>query len=281
MVAAIPPYRGVAGAGSRDEAGSGPDPRVAEMAREFEALFLLQMLRQMRQAMALDDEPDPVSAPLTETIDEELSRALSKGGGMGIAATLAKAMNASAPAAATAGTGYHRPERLAPRPAAVVPVPDVPAPVPGPAAPDPVEALEVGERLPVVTANSTSPFGWRRDPFTGQTRFHRGVDLRAAYGSEIATVAEGHVVLAGEQAGYGTTVVVEHADGLRTRYAHLSALAVQAGDEVAPGQVVGRAGQSGRATGPHLHFEVTVHGEPVDPGRFVPGLRPPGAVPRT
>lgn len=266
MIGALPPYRGPAAPASREEAGARPDPRVGEMAREFEALFLLQMLRQMRQAMALGDEPDPVTAPLTETIDEELSRALSRGGGIGIAATLAKAMNASAAAASAvpAEVGYHRLERPAATLAAATPKPPAPAPA---TVPDP------HGRLPLAAAISTSPFGWRRDPFGGESRFHRGVDLRAAYGSEVATVAEGRVVLAGEQRGYGTTVVVEHADGLRTRYAHLSALAVRAGDEVVPGQVVGRAGQSGRATGPHLHFEVTRRGQPVDPGPFLPGVR--------
>lgn len=82
--------------------------------------------------------------------------------------------------------------------------------------------------------------------------------------------APGRVVFAGEQGAYGHTVVVEHGEGWRTRYAHLSAIAVQAGQELADGSVVGRVGQSGRATGPHLHFEVWKDGVRVDPSQAAP-----------
>jgi murein DD-endopeptidase MepM/ murein hydrolase activator NlpD len=102
----------------------------------------------------------------------------------------------------------------------------------------------------------TSAFGWRRDPFTNRLKFHQGVDLRAAYGQEVQAAGAGKVVFSGEQGGYGTSVVIEHDDGTRTRYAHLSAVTVEKGDEVSAGETVGRAGRSGRATGTHLHFEV-------------------------
>ena len=102
----------------------------------------------------------------------------------------------------------------------------------------------------------TSAFGWRRDPFTNRLKFHQGVDLRAAYGQEVQAAGAGKVVFSGEQGGYGTSVVIEHRDGTRTRYAHLSAVTVGKGDEVSAGETVGRAGRSGRATGTHLHFEV-------------------------
>jgi murein DD-endopeptidase MepM/ murein hydrolase activator NlpD len=117
----------------------------------------------------------------------------------------------------------------------------------------------------------TSPFGWRRDPFSGATAYHRGVDLRAAYGEPIGVADAGTVVFAGEQRGYGQTVVVEHAGGVRTRYAHLSSVTTAAGAEVKPGEAIGRAGKSGRATGTHLHFEVTQNGRPVDPHTFRAG----------
>jgi murein DD-endopeptidase MepM/ murein hydrolase activator NlpD len=111
----------------------------------------------------------------------------------------------------------------------------------------------------------TSHFGWRRDPFTGKAKFHRGIDVRAAYGEDIQTAGAGRVVFSGNQRGYGTTVIVQHADGVKTRYAHLSAALVSAGDQVQAGQVLGRAGRSGRATGTHLHFEVMADGKHVDP----------------
>jgi murein DD-endopeptidase MepM/ murein hydrolase activator NlpD len=102
----------------------------------------------------------------------------------------------------------------------------------------------------------TSAFGWRQDPFTKEAKFHQGVDLRAAYGQEVHAAGGGRVVFSGEQGGYGTTVVIEHQDGTKTRYAHLSARTVEKGDPIEAGAVVGRAGRSGRATGTHLHFEV-------------------------
>jgi murein DD-endopeptidase MepM/ murein hydrolase activator NlpD len=100
-----------------------------------------------------------------------------------------------------------------------------------------------------VAAPLSSHFGWRSDPFNGTTRFHRGVDIAAAYGREVPAAGTGHVVFAGEEGGYGNTVVIEHAGGVRTRYAHLSALQVTAGQQVTEGTVIGRVGTSGRSTG--------------------------------
>jgi murein DD-endopeptidase MepM/ murein hydrolase activator NlpD len=114
-------------------------------------------------------------------------------------------------------------------------------------------------------SDASSAFGWRNDPFRGRRKFHNGVDLRAAYGTEVPTAAPGKVTFAGERGGYGLLVVVEHASGVETRYAHLSSTAVQPGDSVAAGQTIGRVGSSGRSTGPHLHFEVLLDGKRVNP----------------
>jgi murein DD-endopeptidase MepM/ murein hydrolase activator NlpD len=154
--------------------------------------------------------------------------------------------------------------------------------VAGPDAPAPTNALPVNlpsidlpvapaQGLPVAGRVETSPFGWRRDPFSGAATYHRGVDLRAAYGEAIGAADAGTVVFAGEQGGYGQTVVVEHANGVRTRYAHLSSLMTDVGAELKAGEAVGRAGRSGRATGTHLHFEVTQNGRHVDPHDFMAG----------
>jgi murein DD-endopeptidase MepM/ murein hydrolase activator NlpD len=128
----------------------------------------------------------------------------------------------------------------------------------------------------------SSPFGYRVDPFTGATRYHAGVDIAAAYGREVPSAGAGQVVFSGSQGGYGNTVVVEHADGIRTRYAHLSSIQVEAGAIVDAGTVVGRVGSSGRSTGPHLHFEVLQDGQPVNPAvaatRFAGLLKIQGVV---
>jgi murein DD-endopeptidase MepM/ murein hydrolase activator NlpD len=120
----------------------------------------------------------------------------------------------------------------------------------------PIEAGPSGSMVRPVSGAVTSDFGWRRDPFTSRLKFHQGVDMRAAYGQEVQAAGAGKVVFSGEQGGYGTSVVIQHEDGTRTRYAHLSAALVEVGNEVQAGAPVGRAGRSGRATGTHLHFEV-------------------------
>ncbi|HVB38994.1 MAG TPA: peptidoglycan DD-metalloendopeptidase family protein [Vicinamibacterales bacterium] len=129
----------------------------------------------------------------------------------------------------------------------------------------PDEAQALPDLSQVLDAAVNSPYGWRRDPFNGQVKFHGGVDLRAAYGAEVPVVGPGVVKFAGDEGGYGLTVLVQHADGIETRYAHLSSLDVQTGQQVTAGQMIGRVGMTGRATGPHLHFEVLDNGRRVNP----------------
>jgi murein DD-endopeptidase MepM/ murein hydrolase activator NlpD len=115
----------------------------------------------------------------------------------------------------------------------------------------------------------TSGFGYRVDPFLGRLALHPGVDLAEAYGAEIHAAAAGRVVHAGPVGGYGIMVEIDHGNGLATRYAHMSEAMVEEGQEVDKGAVVGRLGSTGRSTGPHLHYEVRVDGEPVDPERYL------------
>ena len=120
----------------------------------------------------------------------------------------------------------------------------------------------------------TSPFGARIDPFLGRPALHTGVDLKQEYGAEVRTTAAGRVSFAGQMGGYGNMVEVDHGNGLASRYAHLSHIDVAEGDTVSKGSVLGEVGSTGRATGPHLHYEVRIDGEPVDPMRFLDaGLR--------
>jgi murein DD-endopeptidase MepM/ murein hydrolase activator NlpD len=135
------------------------------------------------------------------------------------------------------------------------------------------EDTPVALHLPL-DARTSSAYGWRSDPFHGKARFHSGIDLASAYGREVPVAAAGRVTFAGERGAYGQLVVVEHENGLETRYAHLSTIEVRAGQDVALGDVVGRVGQSGRATGPHLHFEVLLDGERIDPGQVARGVAP-------
>lgn len=99
-------------------------------------------------------------------------------------------------------------------------------------------------------------------------RMHNGMDVAAPVGTAIKAVKEGRVVYSGWMGGYGYAVDIQHANGLRTRYAHCSALKVSVGQSVARGQVIAAMGSTGHSTGPHLHFEVHQNGRPVDPRGF-------------
>ncbi|HMD76691.1 MAG TPA: M23 family metallopeptidase [Terracidiphilus sp.] len=114
-----------------------------------------------------------------------------------------------------------------------------------------------------------SSFGERQDPINGEGAFHSGIDIDAPYGSPVRAAADGEVTGASMVAGYGREIVLDHGHDVLTLYGHLSAMAVVPGQHVIRGQVIGYVGQSGRATGPHLHYEVRVHNVPVNPHKYL------------
>ena len=130
-------------------------------------------------------------------------------------------------------------------------------------------AKAIPTTLPVETGYHSSNFGYRIDPFNGRQAFHTGVDFIAASGSEILAAAGGVVAAAEIHPEYGKMIDIDHDNGLTTRYAHLSKMVVEVGDVVLKGQLIGALGQSGRATGPHLHFEVRENSVPLNPNRFL------------
>jgi murein DD-endopeptidase MepM/ murein hydrolase activator NlpD len=115
----------------------------------------------------------------------------------------------------------------------------------------------------------TSSFGERQDPFNGEGAFHAGVDISATFGDPVRATADGIVQVASMATGYGREIVIDHPNGIETLYGHLSGFAVTAGQEVREGQVIGYVGMSGRATGPHLHYEVRIHNTPVNPHKYL------------
>jgi murein DD-endopeptidase MepM/ murein hydrolase activator NlpD len=120
-----------------------------------------------------------------------------------------------------------------------------------------------------VEGRVASSFGEREDPFNGEGAFHSGVDIDAPYGTPVRAAGDGLVTGADLGAGYGRAVVLNHGHDVRTLYGHLSAVAVVPGQHVTRGQVIGYVGQSGRATGPHLHYEVRLHNVPVNPYKYL------------
>jgi len=115
----------------------------------------------------------------------------------------------------------------------------------------------------------SSTFGVRPDPLLGTPAMHSGLDFRASVGSPAHVTADGTVIKAGWNGGYGRMVEVEHADGFTTRYAHLSKILVSEGQKLSAGDIVGNVGSSGRSTGPHLHYEVRRNGDALNPARFI------------
>lgn len=121
-----------------------------------------------------------------------------------------------------------------------------------------------------VVGKLESPFGGRRNPFGGGSyEFHTGQDIDAPWGAPVIAAATGKVSFVGWQNGYGQLVVIDHGGGLTTRYGHLSRIDVSQGVTVSRGEFVGKVGSSGRSTGPHLHYEVRIKDEPVNPLQYL------------
>jgi murein DD-endopeptidase MepM/ murein hydrolase activator NlpD len=118
---------------------------------------------------------------------------------------------------------------------------------------------------PLEEAVVTGPFGYRRDPFNRRSAFHDGIDLQAPMRSPVHATAAGTVVVAGMRPAYGRVIEVDHGFGIRTRYAHLAAIAVKEGDRIERHTLLGQLGSSGRSASPHLHYEVLFNGRPHDP----------------
>ena len=257
--------------------------KVRELAEQFESMLIAQMLRQMRQSMLSDDSGESEglgSRTMTDTIDGQLALTLSRSSRLGLADFLANAIERQS----ESGAGPGRPlPFLLEAPSAIplhapplkriaTPQESLPPTATGtpPAAMDRIRALlpvdaEGGAAPTLPAGTETSAFGWREDPITGQRRFHSGTDVRMAYGQGVRVAAGGKVASVGNQGGYGLTVVVDHGSGVETRYAHLSSSPIKPGDLVESGQVIAQSGNSGRSTGPHLHFEVLKGGQAVDP----------------
>nr|WP_255652604.1 M23 family metallopeptidase [Myxococcus sp. XM-1-1-1] len=115
----------------------------------------------------------------------------------------------------------------------------------------------------------TSDFGQRVDPYTADRVMHSGLDIAAPHGKEVYAPSDGTVVFAGLEGGYGNVIVVDHGYGIKTRYGHLAKMLVKAGDRVKRGALIAAVGNTGRSTGPHLHYEVRVNGIPQNPRKFI------------
>lgn len=232
------------------------DPAEAQRARLHQAAQALEtlVLKQLiTSSKAFTGGEGPGNAVRAGMFADTLADAMVKGGGIGLARQIERSLGA--------------PPGAPPRTLSASALP-FPSPPQG-------ERSRDGGVGSVGDAFVTSAFGPRQDPFDGRLTRHEGVDLAGAEGAEVHAARGGVVLRAGERGNYGQSVEIDHGGGLVTLYAHGSELLVREGQTVTPGQPILKVGHSGRATGPHLHFEVRVGGRPVDPGRALKiyGLR--------
>ena len=214
-------------------------PATADQAaRELEATLVRQLLTASGAFHAGDTPGAKIHADM---FIEVLANAVAARDGLGLAKTLTRSLPGG-----TEASG-----------APSAPTPTGPTAGPRPA---PTFAMAPGVR-------QTGGFGPRIDPIDGTRKFHSGVDLAAPEGTPVVAVEGGVVKSAGPRGGYGNAVEIDHGGGVTTVYAHASSLAVHAGERVEEGQTIAAVGQTGRATGPHLHFELRVGGRPCDPAR--------------
>jgi murein DD-endopeptidase MepM/ murein hydrolase activator NlpD len=126
---------------------------------------------------------------------------------------------------------------------------------------------------PTDSRRITSTFGIRKDPFTHRATYHAGLDIGGVTGNPIYAAADGTIIDAGRSDSHGNNVLISHANGLRTHYSHMSKILTQVGTKVRKGDIIGELGSTGRSTGPHLHYEVMINGEHVDPRPYLKATR--------
>lgn len=221
---------------------TGPDGKIAgkgaEAAREFEAYMVTMLARELRSSVSIFSEG--AVGTFGDLFDQEIGRRVAETGGLGLQDSILRSLDGAAQP-----LGRDRRQ------------------VPAGHQDGPVGELVAGAR------RVSSGFGLRLDPFSGVERAHHGLDIAAPAGSPVRAAADGVVRYAGKRGGYGNVVILSHADGTETRYAHCKTLAVRPGDRVEAGADIATVGSTGRSTGPHLHFEVRRDGQPIDPATWL------------
>ncbi len=216
---------------------------LREVAQQFEALFMQNLISQMRKSQLAEGffGNESGSDAYEGMFEQFMAQKLVGGSPLGIAELLLDQWTAQDTNLGTVQDAIRRVGTVAARRS--------------------YEFVTGAARDPGVSR----PFGWGTDPIDGSHRIHEGIDLPAKTGTPVLSLRPGKVTRVDSGSGYGLQVVVEHASGLSTRYAHLSRTAVVEGQAIGGGQALGAVGSTGRSTGPHLHFEISRNGEKVDP----------------
>jgi murein DD-endopeptidase MepM/ murein hydrolase activator NlpD len=233
---------------------------LKKAAQEFESVFISHMLKVMRETIEESGltEGGFGKSIYTELFDQEVALNMARHGALGISDLLYRHLSETTP------SDEKTPGK--------VPSDDSVPRQSNPSQASPVNEIssnkaehEISDVQIPILAPVSSAFGMRKDPFSSKTKFHKGVDLAAPEGMSVPAALPGKVISAGYESGYGNTVLIQHGNGLQTRYGHLGSINVKKGDVVASESVLGTVGNTGRSTGPHLHFEVIHMGKPVDP----------------
>jgi len=250
---------------------SNPDASKTQLkavVKELEALFIYELLKEMRQTTQRGFLGKGLGNDIYSSLfDMEVARLLADRG-LGLGKMILKQMDRQGikgsitPSTSSSDTEL---SSLNGKKAGVLPT----APKSEPKEPKAIDQ-ESQTKIPV-DGKISSLYGWREDPFSGEEKFHAGIDIAAPSGQEIYPIKKGRVIFSGLSQGYGNTVVIDHEDGFVSKYSHNLINLVSAGDEVDPDQVIALVGSTGKSTGPHLHFEVQYKGERVNPQILVQG----------
>ena len=229
----------------RETSGENRKNELKNAAEEFEAIFIAYMLKVMRETI---EESGLMGGGFgktiyTELFDQEVSINLARRGALGISDLLYKNLEKMVDGKES----------------------DASRSTSNPSGSLGEEVHGISDLQLPVHAPVSSGFGMRKDPFTYQSKFHRGIDFAAPEGMKVVAALSGKVLSAGYERGYGNTVLIQHADGVQTRYGHLGDINVKAGDSVSSENTIGTVGSTGRSTGPHLHFEVIRDGRKINP----------------
>lgn len=228
---------------------------IRHQAKRFEAIFVKMVIDSMRKNVEQSDlfgsPEDPARNIYQGMLDSEYAQTLSGSQNFGLADAMMKQF------------GVEPKDDDEPMPSALSMM------LGGPEVSSSRPSRFRGTFQAPVRGAISSRFGMRVDPLDGDWRQHDGVDIALPSGSPVKAAASGVVVFAGERGGYGRVVEIDHQNGYHTIYGHLDSIEVAAGATVRQGAEVGTSGNTGRSTGPHLHFEVRVNGQPSDPTQFV------------
>ncbi len=222
-----------------------PETRIKAVAASFEEMLILNLVKTAFREEKKDNESSfSLGGDFNGLHNQMLAKYIAENGGLGYQEIIAAQIRDKMPGITP--PGIERAPAVTNRPLGSNQVP-----------------------LRPVAGRVTSNFGWRRDPFTDQPAFHRGIDLAAPDGTPVTSSLDGTVTYSGRRPGYGNLVKIHHGRGLYTHYAHLSERLVKKGDKVKSGQTIALSGSDGRSTAPHLHFEVQRNGRYLDPAVFM------------